>query len=161
MNFEQYKVDGFPIHREFASVVARILREAIAISDNHFAIWEIQSRAKAPKSLEGKLRDRGFEAANDIEAKIKDLAGCRIIFYSNDDVLRNYEGETFLHEICRQIVIALPEDDQERRVEVEIILQKHGSGFWRVRICRGLSKQEGRNRTLAVGRKPEGSRFRR
>ena len=41
-------------------------------------------------------------------------------------VLRNYEGETFLHGICRQIVIVLPEDDRERRVEVEVILQSTG-----------------------------------
>lgn len=41
-------------------------------------------------------------------------------------VLRNYEGETFLHRICRQIVIVLPEDDRDRRVEVEVILQSTG-----------------------------------
>lgn len=41
-------------------------------------------------------------------------------------ILRNYEGETFLHRICRQIVSVLPEDDRDRRVEVEIILQSTG-----------------------------------
>lgn len=86
MNFEEYKIDGFQLHREFASVVARILREAIADADKSFAIWEIQHRAKSAKSLEGKLRDRSILDDDDIEVRIKDLSGCRIIFYSNDDV---------------------------------------------------------------------------
>jgi hypothetical protein len=41
-------------------------------------------------------------------------------------ILRNYEGQNFLHRICRQIVIVLPEDDRDRRVEVELILQSTG-----------------------------------
>jgi ppGpp synthetase/RelA/SpoT-type nucleotidyltranferase len=86
LNFRDYKADGFQLYGEFSSVIARILRQAIAGAEKHYAIWQIQHRPKSPKSLEDKLKNRGIEDIPDIEAKIKDLAGCRIIFYSNDDV---------------------------------------------------------------------------
>ena len=40
-------------------------------------------------------------------------------------VLQNYEGQTFLYDICREIVIALPEDS-EHLVQVESILLSTG-----------------------------------
>ena len=47
-----------------------------------------QSRAKDPASLELKLRQRGLLDADRIETEIKDLAGCRLIFYTNSDADR-------------------------------------------------------------------------
>ena len=47
-----------------------------------------QSRAKDPASLESKLRQRGLLDADRIETEIKDLAGCRLIFYTNSDADR-------------------------------------------------------------------------
>ena len=41
-------------------------------------------------------------------------------------ILRNYKGETFTHVICREIIIALPEDDLIRQNEVESILETTG-----------------------------------
>ncbi len=54
----------------------------------------MRSRAKDPASLRKKLEKRGAErgvdlvAANGLEDEIKDLASCRIVFYTNGDVIK-------------------------------------------------------------------------
>ena len=40
-------------------------------------------------------------------------------------ILRTYQGETFLHELCREIVDSLPENDG-RLGEVEVVLESTG-----------------------------------
>jgi len=88
MNFEEYKNGMQSEYQSFADVVASILKSALAAEDDSLHLWEIQSRAKSPKSLESKLRNRGIFACSTLESEIKDLAGCRLIFYSNDDADR-------------------------------------------------------------------------
>ncbi|MGG9016243.1 hypothetical protein ACQ9A5_26165, partial [Escherichia coli] len=46
----------------------------------------VQFRAKDPASLSRKLENRQMSACPDIAEEIKDLAGCRLIFYTNTDV---------------------------------------------------------------------------
>lgn len=41
-------------------------------------------------------------------------------------ILRNYKGEIFTHEVCKEIIIALPENDQMRQNEIGIILESTG-----------------------------------
>ena len=41
-------------------------------------------------------------------------------------ILRNYKGEVTLHPVCREIVLEISEDDQNRRTEVRIILESTG-----------------------------------
>ena len=43
-------------------------------------------RAKEPGSLRKKLEDCGIAGTTSLEKEIKDLAGCRLIFYTNSDV---------------------------------------------------------------------------
>ena len=69
-------------------------------------------RAKQPASLRRKLEQRGIAATATLEDDIKDLAGCRVIFYTNSDVTRfiisgiinqNFEVlETKLHHPRRE-----------------------------------------------------------
>jgi hypothetical protein len=40
-------------------------------------------------------------------------------------ILKNYEGEIFLHKICKELIKALPENDK-RLIEIEIILMSTG-----------------------------------
>lgn len=40
-------------------------------------------------------------------------------------ILRTYEGETFLHEVCKEIVNSIPEND-DRLEEVEVVLESTG-----------------------------------
>lgn len=87
MNFVEYERAGFNAYKEFAETVAALLKEAI-VAENKYRLQEVRSRAKEPDSLRKKLHDKGLEASTAIENEIKDLAGCRIIFYTNTDVSR-------------------------------------------------------------------------
>lgn len=86
MNFEEYEKDKYLEYQNFASMVAAVLEAALKSSGDEFCLWEIQKRAKGSSSLRKKLLDRKLLEHLNIENEIKDLAGCRLIFYSNDDV---------------------------------------------------------------------------
>jgi ppGpp synthetase/RelA/SpoT-type nucleotidyltranferase len=87
MNIEEYEKSGRALYERFAATVAAILRAAL---DEAAAIkvQQVQHRAKDVASLTKKLAKRNHDAAHPIQASAKDLAGCRIVVYSNDDVAR-------------------------------------------------------------------------
>ena len=87
MDFVEYVREGFNAYEEFAETVVALLKEAI-VAEDKYRLQEVRSRAKEPPSLRKKLHDRGLEASTTIEDEIKDLAGCRVIFYTNTDVSR-------------------------------------------------------------------------
>jgi ppGpp synthetase/RelA/SpoT-type nucleotidyltranferase len=87
MDYVEYVRAGFNAYKEFSEVVAALLKEAI-VAEDKYRLQEVRSRAKEPDSLRKKLNDRGQEASTAIENEIKDLAGCRVIFYTNTDVSR-------------------------------------------------------------------------
>lgn len=87
MDFVEYVRAGFNAYKEFAETVAAQLKEAI-VAEDKYRLQEVRFRAKEPDSLRKKLHDRGLEASTAIENEIKDLAGCRVIFYTNTDVSR-------------------------------------------------------------------------
>lgn len=87
MNFEEYERRGWALYSAFAEAVAGILNAAIA-QDSSLHLQQVKSRAKDPVSLKGKLADRGLSDTEALEEDIKDLAGCRVIFYTNSDVTR-------------------------------------------------------------------------
>src|SRR5215216_616138 len=87
MNLEDYERGENEKYAEFAAVVLAILRAALE-PDKSFRLYTGQSRSKGRNSLFKKLRHRNLLAHPNIEQQIKDLAGCRLIFYSNDDVNR-------------------------------------------------------------------------
>lgn len=91
MNFHEYEDTGFNKYQSFSETVKSILEKTIP-SELH--LQQIQCRAKDHNSLEKKLIDKGLQNPNNIENDIKDLAGCRIIFYYNSDVGRFINSPT-------------------------------------------------------------------
>lgn len=87
MNFEDYQREGQEAYARLADTVARIL-DVVLKNVPDIRVQQIQSRAKSIKSLRTKLDDRGAAVGDDVEAVVKDLAGCRIVGYTNADVAR-------------------------------------------------------------------------
>lgn len=88
MDFESYSRSKRADYAALAGVVASILKAAIAAHPVPFRLQLTQSRAKDPDSLKKKLEERGRLETTTLAEDIKDLAGCRLIFYSNSDVSR-------------------------------------------------------------------------
>lgn len=87
MNIDEYENGGRALYVDFAEAVAAILQSAIA-EHNDLRVQNIQHRAKEVDSLRLKLvkAEAGVDAA--IGEFAKDVAGCRLIFYTNGDVYR-------------------------------------------------------------------------
>lgn len=87
MNTVQYEREGRAAYAEFAATVAAILNAAIG-AEGRFRLQQIMHRAKQVDSLRKKLTQRALNETETLESDIKDLAGCRVIFYTNSDVSR-------------------------------------------------------------------------
>jgi ppGpp synthetase/RelA/SpoT-type nucleotidyltranferase len=88
MNFEEFIRDGRPRYDLFAKTVASVLHAAIDSEPRVFRLQQITSRAKDHLSLKRKLTERGLLESGSIERELKDLAGCRLVFYTDTDVDR-------------------------------------------------------------------------
>jgi len=86
MDFETYARSKFADYAALAETVAAILQAAIDAYPEKLRLQQLQKRAKNPKSLRKKLEDRAKLTTPSLEDEIKDLAGCRLIFYTNSDV---------------------------------------------------------------------------
>lgn len=87
MNITEYESTGHALYDEFCKSVAGLLEQAIQ-GETGYRLQQIQSRAKDPFSLRARLEEKNAIESNEIETLRKDLAGCRIIFYTNNDVSR-------------------------------------------------------------------------
>jgi ppGpp synthetase/RelA/SpoT-type nucleotidyltranferase len=88
MNFDAYEKTYEARYAEFAETVKLILEKAIAAAEGVPLPQSVQWRAKSASSLKPKLASRGLLESESIEAEIRDLAGARLIFYTNTDVDR-------------------------------------------------------------------------
>jgi ppGpp synthetase/RelA/SpoT-type nucleotidyltranferase len=88
MDLETYARSKYSDYAALAETVAAVLRAAIGAYPETFRLQQVQQRAKNPQSLRKKLQDRGILGTTALEHDIKDLAGCRLIFYTNSDVAR-------------------------------------------------------------------------
>lgn len=86
MDLETYTRSKRPDYAALADIVAAVLQAAISGYPRPLRLQQIQKRAKEPDKLRKKLEDRGILATATLEDDIKDLAGCRLIFYTNSDV---------------------------------------------------------------------------
>lgn len=84
MNFDEYVASERTRYALLATVVESILMAALQHRPD-IRLQQTQRRAKNPSSLSRKLKRDGFFDARDIENRAKDLAGCRLIFYTNSD----------------------------------------------------------------------------
>jgi ppGpp synthetase/RelA/SpoT-type nucleotidyltranferase len=88
LNYEQFTHEQRTLYEAFARTVVSILQAAIDNHPKEFQLQQTQSRAKDPASLQRKLTERGLLESDNIEGELKDLAGRRLIFYTNTDVDR-------------------------------------------------------------------------
>jgi ppGpp synthetase/RelA/SpoT-type nucleotidyltranferase len=88
MNFDEYEKNYQTWYAEFARVVSDILEKAINGAEGVPRPQSIQCRAKEASHLRPKLGNRGLLESSSIEDEIKDLAGVRLIFFTNTDVDR-------------------------------------------------------------------------
>ncbi len=87
MNFDDYERKDCSKYAAFAEAVATILDAAIR-ADSAYRLQQIQRREKSPGSLKAKLAKFNASDSDKIEDVVKDLAACRVIFYTNADVKR-------------------------------------------------------------------------
>lgn len=87
MNITEYEARGHAQYERLAETVAETLRAALH-QQPELRLQHIQRRAKATPSLRRKLDRAGALQTDNIAAVAKDLAGCRLVFYTNSDVAR-------------------------------------------------------------------------
>ncbi|MGZ8163914.1 MAG: hypothetical protein ACXW04_00215 [Methylobacter sp.] len=92
MNLGQYAAGQRDRYADFAKAVAQILSAAIR-KNAQLRLQQIQDRAKQLDSLKAKLAKAGLLESDAIEDEIKDLAGCRLIFYTNSDISKFLSSE--------------------------------------------------------------------
>ena len=97
MNINEYAAGGQALYQDFAEVVANILNQAIATATLKASRPQSQHRAKDAVRLRARLEESGEGEASNIEELRKDLAGCRLIFYSNGD-LNEFLHSRILHD---------------------------------------------------------------
>src|SRR5215469_14002429 len=88
MNFDEYDKSYQALYGEFAGLVRGILEKAINGAEYIRLPQSIQCRAKEASHLKPRLEARGLLESSCVEDEIKDLAGVRVIFYTNTDVER-------------------------------------------------------------------------
>ncbi len=88
MRFDDYEKSYETVYAEFAETVKFILEKAIGQASGIPRPQSVQCRAKSAASLKPKLQERGRLESDSIETEVKDLAGVRLIFYTNTDVNR-------------------------------------------------------------------------
>jgi ppGpp synthetase/RelA/SpoT-type nucleotidyltranferase len=86
MNYDDFVGRERPRYEVFSQAVASIVQAAIAESPEKIRLQQITSRAKSATSLHRKLTERDLLKSDSIETELKDLAGCRLIFYTNSDI---------------------------------------------------------------------------
>ena len=87
MKFEEYDREYIALYRGFCETVRDILEKAIAAAGLPRP-QSMQCRPKDPKKLKARLEQEGVLESDKIENLRRDLAGARIIFYTNTDVDR-------------------------------------------------------------------------
>ncbi|MGO6845935.1 GTP pyrophosphokinase family protein [Rhizobium ruizarguesonis] len=88
MNIDEYERSYFGRYQSFAETVRHLLESAIGVAGDLPRPQSIQARAKTPASLRKRLEETGSLEAADVASIRRDLAGVRLIFYTNNDVNR-------------------------------------------------------------------------
>lgn len=116
MNLQEYKQEYYHLYEDFAATVKFLLEKALQTT----AIprpQSIQYRAKSVESLRDRLTQVGQLDSQSIESLRRDLAGVRLIFYTNTDVEAFLQSGLVFHnfEVDRDIRIHHPTDENEKR----------------------------------------------
>jgi ppGpp synthetase/RelA/SpoT-type nucleotidyltranferase len=123
MDFETYEREQRANYADFAAVVGSILTAAIRV-DPRLRLQQVKDRAKEPSSLKLKLKDRDLVETTTLETDIKDLAGCRVIFYTNSDVTR-FIGSGLMQENFEVLETKLHHPRREAEDANELYMSNH------------------------------------
>jgi ppGpp synthetase/RelA/SpoT-type nucleotidyltranferase len=88
MNLHEYETLRRPVYEAFAKVVQFILERAISADSRIPRPQAVQSRAKQAESLRRRLEQSNKLDTQTLEIDRRDLAGTRLVFYTNNDVDR-------------------------------------------------------------------------
>jgi ppGpp synthetase/RelA/SpoT-type nucleotidyltranferase len=97
MNFNEYETKYFSTYKAFAETVQVILEKALLADENLPRPQSAQCRAKGIESLRRRLSEDGKIDTQILERDRRDLAGVRLIFYTNNDVNR-FVNSPLMHE---------------------------------------------------------------
>lgn len=127
MNFDEYEQSNGALYREFADLIRSLLKKVIVEAIGIPRPQSTQARAKSPTSLRAKLEERDQLPSNQIENEIKDLAGVRLIFYTNTDVDRFLKARLipenfYVHPGETKIHHPTDENDQARYQAIHYVV---------------------------------------
>lgn len=88
MNLDDYEKKHFSTYEAFAKTVRFILEKAFLAAEDLPRPQSVQCRAKGVDSLRRRLAEVGKLDTQTLELDRRDLAGARVIFYTNNDVDR-------------------------------------------------------------------------
>jgi ppGpp synthetase/RelA/SpoT-type nucleotidyltranferase len=97
MNLGDYEKEHFSTYQAFAETVRFILEAALRSTKNVPPPQSIQCRAKSIDSLRRRLTEANTLDTQTLELDRRDLAGARLIFYTNNDVDR-FLGSVLVRE---------------------------------------------------------------
>ncbi|EJL81232.1 hypothetical protein PMI16_04838 [Herbaspirillum sp. CF444] len=123
MNFDEFEREGKFAYYAFANAVADILEAAID-AEGGYRLQQIQRRAKSSVSLRKKLEMREIAMTEQLETNIKDLAGCRVVFYTNSDVTRLIQSGV-IHENFEVIEVKLHHPRRDDAEASEFYISNH------------------------------------
>jgi len=123
MNFDDYERDGRAAYAALATTISTILTAAIE-SDGGYRLQQVKERAKQPGSLLKKLEQRGIASTARLEDDIKDLAGCRTVFYTNSDVTR-FINSGIIHENFEVLETKLHQPGRKVEDAAELYISNH------------------------------------
>ena len=86
MNLNDYEKKYFSIYEAFAETVRFILEKALIAAENLPRPQSVQCRAKDIERLRRRLTEESKLSTQTLELDRRDLAGARLIFYTNNDV---------------------------------------------------------------------------
>src|SRR5260221_8909296 len=118
MKFDDYEQTYASTYTEFAELVRSLLEDAIKKTEGVPRPQSTQARGKDVTSLKRELEERGLLASERIESELKDLAGARLIFYTNTDVDRLLRTELIpdIFDVdWKQTRVHYPTDDNNQR----------------------------------------------
>lgn len=119
MNVDDYEKKYFSTYEAFAATVQFILKKALSAAENLPQPQSVQFRAKGIESLRRRLAETGKTDTQTLELDRRDLAGARLIFYTNNDVDRFLKSQLIrenfeIEEDSTKIHHPTPENEDAR-----------------------------------------------
>jgi ppGpp synthetase/RelA/SpoT-type nucleotidyltranferase len=93
MNYDEYRTQWISLYEEFAQTVRFIVEQALRANDAVPKPQSLQHRAKSLTSIRDRLEEEGKLDTQSLETERRDLAGVRLIFYTETDAQRFIQSQ--------------------------------------------------------------------